>query len=102
LPDRRAAVQVRWGERPGLGNSEPIGQPDGALHVVDDVGEADLHGGAGDADGSDDEAHRPLLAGEDMIDRRAHLGLGSVGSGDARRHRLALWQTRGPRGVHRR
>src|SRR5690349_1144803 len=66
------------------------GEPKRSLHVVDDIGQADLGSGAGNADGADKQAHRPFLAGEDMLDRGAHLGLSIVGAGDAPRHRLAL------------
>ena len=48
-------------------------EPDEAAHVVDEVGEADLHGRPGKTEGADDEAHRPLLPGEDMFDAGADL-----------------------------
>ena len=45
-------------------------EPDQTLHAVDEIGEADLRRCPGDADGSDDQAHGPLLSGEDRLDRR--------------------------------
>src|SRR5580658_7134648 len=76
---------VLWSGRRGL-----RGEPEHSLHVVKDVGQADLGSGAGNADGADKQAHRPLLSGEDVLDRGAHLGLSIVGAGDAPRHWLAL------------
>ena len=65
-------------------------EPDHSAHVVGEVGEPDLHLGPGEADGSDDHAHGPLLPGEDMLDAGADLGLRGVGARGAPRHRLAL------------
>ena len=71
--------------RPGLeAGHHRVGQE------VGDVGEADLHRSPSHADGSDEEAHRSLLAGEDMLDRGTHLGFSIVGASDAPQHRPAL------------
>lgn len=52
--------------------------PDG----VDEVGHADLHLGAADADSSDEEAHSGFLIGEHMLDTGADHGLASIGAPD--------------------
>ena len=54
----------------GSGGGEAV-EEDEPLHVVDDVGHADLHRRAGDADGADEEVHLVLLHGEDMLDARS-------------------------------
>jgi transposase InsO family protein len=51
-----------WLDWCGLGS-----QPDHALHVVDEVGQADLGLRAVQADGADEQAHTSLLSGEDEI-----------------------------------
>ena len=43
-------------------------QPGQAAHVVDQVGEADLGGRPGEADGAHEQAHPGLLLGEDVLD----------------------------------
>ncbi len=48
-------------------------EPVGTAHVVDEVGEADFDGCPRDPDRSHDEGHRPLLAGEHVLDRAADL-----------------------------
>ena len=55
-----------YGQRPALEEYQP-------LHVVEDVGEPDLRGGTGDADGSDEQAHPALLLGKDVLDTRVDL-----------------------------
>jgi len=65
------------------------GEPDHPLHVVDEVGEADLGSRSGDAYRANIEAHRALLPGKDMLDRRAHCGFAAVGPGGAPGHWLA-------------
>jgi hypothetical protein len=59
------------------------------LHIVDHVRQADLHPGAGDADGADEEVHLILLHGEHVFDAGAHLGLERVGASLRLRHRAA-------------
>lgn len=68
----------------------PRGEPDHSLHVIDDVGEADFGSGPGDADGADEQAHRPFLPGEDVLDRRAHCRFARVGASCTTRHPPAL------------
>ena len=65
-------------------------QPGQPLHVIGEIGEADLGSGAGEADGADEQSHRPFLPGEDMLDCRAHCRFAGVGPGGAARHRFAL------------
>ena len=57
-----------------------VSQPNHPLHVVEEVGEADLGSRAGEANlgsrageanGADEQTHWPFLAGEDVLDRRA-------------------------------
>lgn len=43
------------------------------MEVIDQVRHADLDAGSGDADGSDDKAHRVFLPGEDMLYGSADL-----------------------------
>lgn len=54
------------------GRSSPL-KPGRALEVIGKIGHADLDGGAGDADGSDDKAYPVLLPGEHMLDLSADL-----------------------------
>ena len=61
--------------------SSPL-KPYQALEVVDQVGHADLDGGAGDTDSAHDETHPVLLPGEHMLDLRADFGSLGVGLGD--------------------
>ena len=64
-------------------------EPDRPVHVVDQVGQPDLHPGSRQADGAHHEFHRPLLPGEDVLDGRTNPRLPAVGAGDVPRHRLA-------------
>ncbi len=47
-------------------------QPAHSMHVVDEVGEADPGSRSSNADGADEQAHRPFLPREDVLDRRPH------------------------------
>ena len=70
----------RWplrGSRPG----RPVLQPDQAAHVVGEVGETDLHRGAGNADGAHDEPHPVLLTCEHVLDLCADLRAPGIGPG---------------------
>ena len=73
---------------PSCGRTLPC-KPDEALHVVDEIGQADLGGGAGDADGADKQSHRPLHSGKRMFDKGADLGAFAIGFGSPLRHRPA-------------
>ena len=64
-------------------------QPDAAAHGVGEVGQADPLRPR-QADGADDERHRPLLMGEYVFDGSADLGLRRVGAARALGHRLAF------------
>jgi hypothetical protein len=55
------------------GGGEAV-EEDEPLHVVDEIGHADLYRGAGDAHGSDEELHLVLLNREDMLDPGADFG----------------------------
>lgn len=66
-------------------------RPDEAAHIVGKIGEADLHFGSRDTDGSHKETHWSLLAGEDMFDGAAHSRLLRIGDPNAVGHRPALW-----------
>jgi hypothetical protein len=71
-------------------------QIDWTLHTAEDVGHADLRRrGACDADGSDEQLHRTLLLGKDMLDARAHLRLDVVGASAASGIGLLLGLWRG-------
>jgi hypothetical protein len=63
-------------------------EADGTFDMVV-IGQTDLGSCSGDSDGADEQAHRPLLASEDMIDRRAHSRFAGIGPGGSARHRLA-------------
>ena len=67
--------------------SSPL-KPYQALEVIDQVGHADLDGGAGDTDGAHDEPHPALWPREHMLDLAAHFGSPCVGLGDPFRQRL--------------
>ena len=41
-------------------------RPDQPLHVIGEIGKADLGSGAGDLDGADEQSHRPFLSGKDI------------------------------------
>lgn len=72
--------------------SSPL-EPGQTLEVIDEVGHADLDGGAGDADSAHDEPHPVLLPREHMLDLGADLGSSGIGPGDPigqRLPRLAL------------
>ena len=70
------------------GRSSPV-EPGQALHVVGEIGEADLGGGPGDADGADEQSHRSLLPGKHVFDRGTHPGFRRVGQSRPARHRPA-------------
>lgn len=69
--------------------SAPL-KPGEPLEVVGQVGHADLDAGAGNADGAHDEAHAMLLAGEDMLNRRADGRPLRIGGRDALGHWPAM------------
>ena len=52
---------------------------DETVHVVGKVDQRHLGSGAGDADGADDEAHRALLPGKDMLDAGTDARLLRIG-----------------------
>ena len=54
----------------GLSRCSLLDQPDHSLHVVKEIGEADLRSRSGYADGADEQAHRAFLPREDVLDRR--------------------------------
>jgi hypothetical protein len=56
----------------------PAFDPDEAPDVIRQIGEADLGGGAGNADGPDHEPEAVLLRGEHGFHRRTH-GAGTIG-----------------------
>lgn len=56
---------------------------DERIHVVGEVGQRHLGGGAGDADGADRQAHRALLAGEDTLDAGPDARILRIGPGGA-------------------
>lgn len=57
-------------------------KPDGPVHVVDDIGHANLHRCPGQADRSHDEPHWTFLVGENMLDAGTDLRLAAVGASD--------------------
>ena len=80
---RRRGGRLRSGRRgPGLDPGEPA-------DVVDDVGQADFGFGAGEADGTDDQAEAAFLFGKDVLDLGPHLRPPRVAAADVRRHRPA-------------
>jgi len=62
-----------------------------AADVVGQIGHADLHMGARDADRSDDEAHRSLLLREHMLDGAADFRFLCVSDAHALGHRPTRW-----------
>ena len=50
--------------------ADPL-QEDEAAHVVDDIGQADPHGGPGNTHGSDEQPGLRFLVSKDMLDARA-------------------------------
>ena len=56
----------RFASSRASGGDEAV-EEDEPLHVVDHVRHADLHRGAGDADGSDEEVHLILLHRKHML-----------------------------------
>ena len=61
-----------------------------ALHVVHEIGHANLDPRSGKADGSDEQTHAILLFGEDVFDTGADFRFGIIGPAYRFRHRLAL------------
>ena len=68
------------------GRSSPV-EPGQALHVMGEIGKADLGGGPGDADGTDEQPHRSLLPSKHVLDRGTHPGFRRVGQSRPARHR---------------
>ena len=62
-----------------LGGHHCGAEPEHAADILWEVGQADLHFGAGDADGADDKAHDALLAGEHVFHPRAHCRFSVIG-----------------------
>jgi hypothetical protein len=54
----------------GLSRCSRLDQPDHSLHVVNEIGEADLRSRSSYADGADEQAHRAFLPRKDVLDRR--------------------------------
>jgi hypothetical protein len=65
-------------------------EPDEPAHVGGEVGQADLHFRPPQTDRANDEAHRPFLVSEHMLDRGADFRLERIGAPGALGHRLAL------------
>lgn len=78
-----------WGHWLSRGRSTPL-KPDEPLEIIDQVGHADLDGGAGDADGAHGKAHPVLLPREHMLNMGSNFGSPGVGLGDPLGHR-APW-----------
>src|SRR3954467_2848736 len=74
--------------RDGLSGRRPLAsrQPGGTAHVVNDVGEANLHRRPREPNGPNHETHRSLLMGQDVLNGGAYLWLGPVRAGDVQRH----------------
>ena len=73
------AIAGGVGSRAGLSSGQycsawchPMGEPNHSLHIVQQVDEADFGCRTGQADGANEQAHGSLLAGEDVLDRRAY------------------------------
>lgn len=64
--------------------------PEITLHVVDQIDHTDLGRGPVDADGSDEQLHVRLLAGEDMLNMDAHFRAPAIGPGHSLAHRPTL------------
>jgi hypothetical protein len=62
---------------------------DQQVEIVSNIGQDEFRLGARDADRPDEETEAVLLMGEDMLDRRADRGLGSICPRYVLRHRLA-------------
>ena len=76
---RLGAEAHRCGGTCRSGWYDPPGEPDYSLHVVEEIGETDLCSRPSEADGADEQTHRPFLAGEDVLDRRAHRRFAGIG-----------------------
>ena len=61
-----------------------LDQPNHSLHVLNEIGEADLGSRPGNADRAE-QAHRPFLPSEDMLDRRTDRRFAGIRLGGARR-----------------
>ncbi|AQU89262.1 hypothetical protein B0W47_16900 (plasmid) [Komagataeibacter nataicola] len=59
-----------------------------APHVVDDIGQADPHGGSGDTHGPDEQTRLRFLIGKDMLDAGSDHRLPCVGPLDMAGHGL--------------
>ena len=64
---------------------------DQAVHIVGEIGEADLGFGAGQADGADHQAEAGLLPSKDMFDGSADARLIGVGRSGGFGHGAATW-----------
>ncbi|GGO91193.1 hypothetical protein EV664_101543 [Stakelama pacifica] len=71
--DRFGVAQAAGsGVIPVTGRRNSDVEPGKSVEVVGEVDHADLHLGAGNADGAHEQLHAVLLSGEDMLDGRAY------------------------------
>ena len=64
---------------PSCGRTSPL-MPDKTREIVGKVGHADLHLGAHQADGADEQPHWSLLTGKDMLDFRTDRRAPAIGT----------------------
>lgn len=69
--------------------ADPL-QEEEAAHVVDDIGQANPHGGPGDTDSSDEQSRLRFLIGKDMLDAGSDHRLPRVGPLDMPGHGLEM------------
>ncbi|GAN61742.1 hypothetical protein Abci_142_002 [Acetobacter cibinongensis] len=65
--------------------ADPL-QEEEAAHIIDDIGQADPHGGPGDTDSSDEQTRLRFLVSKDMLDAGSDNGLSCIGPLDMEWH----------------
>ena len=61
------------------------------MHIIDDIGQPDPHGGPCYANGSYEQSCLRFLIGKDMLDMRADNGFSCIRFLDMPWHRLEMW-----------
>ena len=72
--------------QPSASDGADMFQEDEVADVVGEIGHADLHLGALDPDGADEEPHSRFLVGEYMLYAGTDHGLSCIGTPGRRRH----------------
>lgn len=60
------------------------------MHVIDDIGQPNFHGGPCDSDGAYEQSHLWFLIGKHMFNARSEDGLARIGSLNMTGHGLEI------------